>query len=81
MEEEGGMETEIIKRVGAGWSNRKKCNGLLFDTRMPAKLRLFKTVIRLVFLYRAEPCAATKRQAKWNEVNEMRMLCWIECAE
>ena len=26
MEEEGGMETEITKRVGAGWINWKKCS-------------------------------------------------------
>ena len=26
IEEEGGMETEIAKRVGAGWMNWKKCS-------------------------------------------------------
>ena len=29
IEEEGGMETEIAKRVGAGWMNWKKCSGVL----------------------------------------------------
>ena len=33
MEEEGGMETEITKRVGAGWRNWKKCSGVLCDRR------------------------------------------------
>ena len=28
MEEEGGMETEITKRVGVGWRNLKKCSGV-----------------------------------------------------
>ena len=28
MEEEGGMENEITKRVGAGWRNWKKCSGV-----------------------------------------------------
>ena len=33
MEEEGGMETEITKRVGAGWINWKKCSGVgLWET-------------------------------------------------
>ena len=32
---EGGMETEIAKRVGAGWMNWKKCSGVLCDKRMP----------------------------------------------
>ena len=29
IEEEGGMETEIAKRLGAGWMNWKKCSGVL----------------------------------------------------
>ena len=29
MEEQGGMETEITKRVGAGWRNWKQCSGVL----------------------------------------------------
>ena len=28
IEEEGGMETDIAKRVGAGWMNWKKCSGV-----------------------------------------------------
>ena len=39
MEEEGGMETEITNRVGAGWRNWKKCSGVLCDRRMPVKLK------------------------------------------
>ena len=30
LEEEGGMETEITKRVGAGWRNWKKCSRVLY---------------------------------------------------
>ena len=33
------METEIAKRVGAGWMNWKKCGGVLCDKRMPVKLK------------------------------------------
>ena len=33
------METEIAKRVGAGWMNWKKCSGVLCDKRMPVKLK------------------------------------------
>ena len=32
------METEVTKRVGAGWRNWKKCSGVLCDRRMPVKL-------------------------------------------
>ena len=30
MEEGGGMETEITKRVGAAWRNWKKCSGVAY---------------------------------------------------
>ena len=79
MEEEGGIETEITKRVGAGWRNWKKRNGVLCDRRMPVKLKgnVYKTVIRPAMLYGAETWATTKRQEKRIEVTEMRMLQWM----
>ena len=41
-------ETEIAKRVGAGWMNWKKCSGVLCDKRMPVKLKgkVYRTVVR-----------------------------------
>ena len=53
MEEEGGMETEITKRVRAGWRNWKKCSGVLCDRRMSVKLKgnVYKSVIRPAMLY------------------------------
>ena len=39
IEEEGGVETEIAKRVGPAWRNWKRCNGVLCDKRMPLKLK------------------------------------------
>ena len=79
MEEEGGMETEITKRVGAGWRKWKKCSGVLCDRRMPVKLKgkLYKTVIRPAMLYGAEMWATTKRPEQRSEVTEMRMLRWM----
>ena len=73
------METEITKRVGAGWRNWKKCSGVLCDRRMPVKLKgkVYKTVIRPAMLYGAETWATTKRQEKRIEVTEMRMLRWM----
>ena len=79
MEPEGGMETEITNRVGAGWRNCKKCCGVLCDRRMPVKLKgkVYTTVINPEMLYGAETWATTKRQGKRIEVTEMRMLPWM----
>ena len=79
IEEEGGMETEIAKRVGAGWMNWKKCSGVLCDKRMPVKLKgkVYRTVVRPAMLYGAETWATTKRQESRIEVNEMRMMRWM----
>ena len=79
MEEEVGTETEITKRVGAGWRNWKKCSGVLCDRRIPVKLKgkVYKTVISPAMLYGAEMLATTKRQEKRIEVTEMRMLRWM----
>ena len=79
IEEEGGMETEIAKRVGAGWMNWKKCSGVFCDKKMPVKRngKVYRTVVRPAMLYGAETWATTKRQESRIEVNEMRMLRWM----
>ena len=79
IEEEGGMETEIANRVGAGWMNGKKCSGVVCDKKMPVKLKgkVYRTVVRPAMLYGAETWATNKRQESRIEVNEMRMLRWM----
>ena len=79
IEEEGGIEIEIAKRVAAGCMNWKKCSGVLCDKRMPVKLKgkVYRTVVRPAMLYGAETWATTKRQESRIEVNEMRMLRWM----
>ena len=79
IEEEGGMETEIAKRVGAGWMNWKKCSGVLCDKRMLVKLKgkVYRTVVRPAMLHGAETWDTTKRHESRIEVNEMRMLRWM----
>ena len=79
IEGEGGMETDIAKRVGAGWMNWKKCSGVLCDKRTPVKLKgmVYRTFVRPAMLYGAETWANTKRQESRIELNEMRMLRWM----
>ena len=74
MEEEGGMDIEITKRVGAGWKNWKKCSG---GMAVKLKGKVYTTVIRPAMLYGAETWATTKRQEKRIEVTEMRMIRWM----
>ena len=47
------METEIAKRVGAGWMNWKKCSGVLCDKKMPVKLKgkVYRTVLLDLLCY------------------------------
>ena len=73
MEEEGGMETEITKRVGAGWRNWKKCSGVLCDRRMLVKLmgKVYKTVIRPAMLWgRNVGYNEETRKTDWGDRDE-----------
>ena len=53
VEETQGMTTEISQRVSAAWGNWKRCSGVLYDRRMPVKLKgkVYKTVVRQALLY------------------------------
>ena len=55
VEETGGMTTEISQRVSAAWGNWKRCSGVLYDRRMPVKMKgnVYKTVVRQALLYGA----------------------------
>ena len=79
VEETGDMATEISQRVSAAWGNWKRCSGVLFDRRMPVKLKgkVYKTVVRPALLYGAETWATTRGQEARLEVNEMRMPRWM----
>ena len=64
VEETGGMTTEISQRVSAALGNWKRCSGVLYNRRMPVKLKgnVYKTVVRPAMLYGAETWASTKGQ-------------------
>ena len=60
IEEEGGMETEIAKRVGAGWMNWKKCSGVLCDKKMPVKLNV-TCALQARFKLNKDPTSAIRK--------------------
>ena len=75
VEETGCMTTEISQRVSAALGNWKRCSGVLYDRRMPVKLKgnVYKTEVRQALLYGAETWATKRGQEAQLEVNEMRM--------
>ena len=79
VEETEGMTTVMSQRVSAAWGNWKRCSGVLYDRRMPVKLKgkVYKTVARQALLYGAETRATTRRQEARLEVNEMKMQRWM----
>ena len=75
---DGGCETEVKKRMQAGWNNWRKVTGVMCDKRMPAKLKgkVYEAVIRPAMMYGLETVALTKKQESDLDVVEMRMLRW-----
>ena len=70
----GDTTTGISHRVSAAWGNWKRCSGVLYDRRMPVKLKgkVYKTVVRLALLYGAETRATARGQD-----DEMRIQMWM----
>ena len=79
VDDTGGMTTEISQRVGETWGNWKRCSGVLYDRRMPVKLKgkVYKTVVMPALLYGADTWATTRGQEARLEVNEMWMQRWM----
>ena len=67
----GGMTTDMSQRVSSAWRNWKRCSGVLYDRKMPVKLKVkvYKTVVRPALLYGAETWATTRGQEARLEVN------------
>ena len=76
MQESGGCEREVKKRVQAGWNGWKRVSGVICDRRLPAivKGKVYSSVIRPAMMYGLETVAVTKKQVEEMEVAEMKML-------
>ena len=76
VQESGGCEREVKKRVQAGWNGWRKVSGVICDKRLPARVKgkVYSSVVRPAMVYGLETIAVTKKQAEEMEVAEMKML-------
>ena len=71
VQESGGWEREVKKRVHAGWNGWRRVSGVICDRRLPAKVKgkVYSLVVRPAMVYGLETVAVTK----------MKMLRFAKC--
>ena len=76
VQESGGCEREVKKRVQAGWNGWRRVLGVTCDKRLPARVKgkVYSSVVRPAMVYELETVAVTKKQVEEMEVAEMKML-------
>ena len=75
LEEKGGSEAAVRARVSAAWAKWRDLSGVINDKKMPRKLKikLYKTIIRPIFLYSAEVWVTRKKEERILESTEMKI--------
>ena len=75
VQESGGCEREVKKRVQAGWNGWRRVLGVICDKRLPARIkgRVYSLVVRPAMVYELETVAVTKKQVEEMKVAEMKM--------
>ena len=79
LQRDGDIDADVSHRIKAGWIKRRQDSGILYDKRVPHKLKdkFYRTTIRPAILYGAE-CWPTKIQhVQQLSVAEICMLRWI----
>ena len=79
IQRDGDIDEDVRHRTSAGWLKWRQASGVLYDRRVPQKLKgkFYRIAIRPAMLYGAE-CWSTKRQyVQQLSVAEMRMLRWF----
>jgi len=79
IEERGDIDTDINHHIRVGWKKCKKASGVLCDKKIPFRLkeRVYRMVVQLALLYRAECWLIKKIQFQRLMVVEMRMIGWM----
>ena len=76
VQESGGCVREVKKIVQAGWNGWRRVSGVIFDKRLPARVKgkVYSSVVRPAMVCGLETVAVTKKQVEEMEVAEMKML-------
>ena len=76
VQESGGCEREVKKRVQAGWNGWRRVLRVICDKRLPARVKgkVYSSVVKPTMVYGLETVAVTKKQVEEMEVAEMKML-------
>ena len=74
--QEGGSEEAVRARINPAWSKWKNFIRIIYDRRMPRKLKvkIYETLIRGVMLYGAEVWTVRRKEERMLEKTEMKML-------
>ena len=77
---EGGSTTDCKNRVRLAWSKWRKITGVIWDKKVPVKLKhkIYKTVIKPTMTYGAECRTMKKKDEMLMNKTEMIMLRWIQ---
>ena len=72
VQESGGCEREVKKRVQPGWNGWTRVSGVICDRRLPARVKgkVYSSVVRPAMVYGLETVAVTKKQVEEMEVDE-----------
>jgi hypothetical protein len=75
----GDIDEDVRNRIKAGWMKWRQASGVLYDKRVPQKLKgkFYRTMIRPAMLFGAECWPTKRRHIQQLSVAEMRMLHWI----
>jgi hypothetical protein len=76
---DGDIDEDVSHRIKAGWIKWRQAPGVLYDKRVPKKLKdkFYRVTIRPVMLYEVECWTTKRRHIQQLSVAEMRMLRWI----
>ena len=66
MQESGGCEREVKKRVQAGWNGWRRVSGVICDRRLPARVKgkVYSSMVRPAMVYGLETVAVTKKTSR-----------------